>query len=88
MTIHRREEAMSERMVGDAVVHCLPFLDFTVVRVKNRTDLSSPRATRVGVRRSVQSVQYGTCPQQAFLLSAGIGDAGLAGCRVEGDRWE
>jgi hypothetical protein len=52
MTSHRREEGMGERMVGDAMVHCLPFLDFTVVRVENLADLSFSRATSVCVRRS------------------------------------
>ena len=85
MTIQRREEGMEEGMVGDAMVHCLPFLDFTVVRVENRTDLRFPGATRICVRRSAQ---YGTGPQQAVLVSAGIGDCGLAGCRVEVDRRE
>lgn len=85
MTIHRREEGMGEQMVGDAMVHCLPFLDFTVIRVENRTDLRFPGATRICVRRSAH---YGACPQQAVFVSAGIGDCGLAGCRVEVDRWE
>ena len=85
MTIQRREEGMDERMVGDAMVHCLPFLDFTVVRVENLPDLSFSRATSICVRRSAH---YGTGPQQAFLVSAGIGDGGPAGCRVEVDRRE
>jgi len=85
VTIHRREEGTGERMVGDAMVHCLPFLDFTVVRVKNLPDLSFSRATSIRVRRSAQ---YGTCSQQAILVSAGSGDGGLAGCRVEVDRRE
>ena len=76
---------MGARMVGDAMVHCLPFLDFTVVRVENRTDLSFPGATRIGVRRNAQ---YGTCRQQGALVSAGIRDCGLAGRRVEVDRRE
>lgn len=85
MTIHRREEGMGERMVGDAMAHCLPFLDFTIVGVENLSDLSFSRVTNLCVRRSAH---YGTGPQQAFFVSAGIGDGGLAGCRVEADRWE
>lgn len=85
MTSHRREEGMGEGMVGDAMVHCLPFLDFTVVRVENLSDLSFSRATSVCVR---SSAHYGMGLQQAFLVSTGIGDCGLAGSPVVVDRWE
>lgn len=85
MTIHRREEEMGGRMVGDAMVRCLPILDLTLIRVENRTDLSFPRATSIGV---CGSARYGRWRQRTVLVRTGVRGHGVIGPRADVGRRE
>ena len=82
MTIHRREAAMGGRMVGEARRHCLPSLDFRVVRVENLPGFGFTGANCIGVPRSAQ---YRPCGQQAVLMSVGPSGRLVAGHRVKQD---